>query len=68
MNGGIIQSAIGNTKVALELEIREPSEPLGQILSELPTLADLILPGMDYAGSEEFRCLLGMLIAGGERS
>ena len=68
MNRGILQSAIENTRMAPELEVREPSEPLGQIPSELPTLADLILPGMDYPGSEEFQCLLGLLIAGGERA
>jgi hypothetical protein len=65
---GIIQTAIRNKRVPLELEVREPSEPLGQIPSELPTLADLILPGMDYPGSEEFQCLLGLLIARGERT
>jgi hypothetical protein len=68
MNRGIIQSAIENVRVALELEVREPSQPLGQIPSELPTLADLILPGMDYPGSEEFQCLLSLLIARGERT
>jgi hypothetical protein len=36
------------------------------ILSEQPTLSDLILPGTGRSFSEEFKCLLRLLCAKGE--
>lgn len=49
-----------------ELDAREFSQPDRQVRSELPTIADLVLPGTGHKFSDEFACLLNALIAGGE--
>jgi len=54
---GIIQNA--NSKY-LGLEIRERSQG-SEEASELPTLADLLLPGTGYKFSDEFECLIRLL-------
>jgi hypothetical protein len=43
----------------LGLATREYSQP--EDSSELPTLADLLLPGTGYKFSDEFACLLRLL-------
>jgi len=58
---GIIRKA--NAKY-LGLHIQEPSEAAVET-SELPTVADLILPGTGHKFSDEFACLLRLL--GAER-
>jgi hypothetical protein len=42
------------------LDIRERSHGVEET-SELPTLADLLLPGTGYKFSDEFACLLRLL-------
>ena len=42
------------------LDIREHSQAFEES-SELPTLADLLLPGTGYKFSDEFACLLRLL-------
>lgn len=49
---GIIQSA-----KYLKLNMREYSPTVNET-SELPTLADLVLPGTGHSFSDEFACLL----------
>ena len=48
-----------------ELDAREFSQPDRQVGSELPTIADLVLPGTGHKFSDEFACLLNALITGG---
>jgi len=43
-----------------ELDIRERSHGVDET-SELPTLADLLLPGSGHKFSDEFACLLRLL-------
>jgi hypothetical protein len=54
---GIIQSAKSKY---LGLGMREYPQAVEQP-SELPTLADLLLPGTGYKFSDEFACLLTLL-------
>jgi hypothetical protein len=54
---GIIQSAKSKY---LGLDMRERSQAVEET-SELPTLADLLLPGTGYKFSDEFACLLRLL-------
>ena len=54
---GIIQNAKSKY---LGLDMREHS-PSGNETSELPTLADLVLPGTGHNFSDEFACLLRLL-------
>jgi len=54
---GIIQSAKSKN---LGLEMQEYSQAAGET-SELPTLADLLLPGTGFKFSDEFACLLRLL-------
>ena len=54
---GIIRSAQSRYS---GLEIRDRSYGVEEP-SELPTLADLVLPGTGYAFSDEFACLLRLL-------
>ena len=54
---GIIQSAKSKY---LGLDMRERSQTVDET-SELPTLADLLLPGTGYKFSDEFACLLRLL-------
>jgi hypothetical protein len=54
---GIIRSA--KSKYS-GLDIRERSHG-AEDASELPTLADLLLPGTGYKFSDEFACLLRLL-------
>ena len=63
---GIIEIAIRSRKMSSELDAREFSQPDRQVRSELPTIADLVLPGTGHKFSDEFACLLNALIAGGE--
>lgn len=53
---GIIQSTKSKY---LGLDMREHSR--SEDSSELPTLADLLLPGTGYKFSDEFACLLRLL-------
>ena len=53
---GIIQSTKSKY---LGLDMREYSR--SEDSSELPTLADLLLPGTGYKFSDEFACLLRLL-------
>ena len=53
---GIIQSTKSKY---LGLDMREDSR--SEDSSELPTLADLLLPGTGYKFSDEFACLLRLL-------
>jgi hypothetical protein len=54
---GIIQKA--HSKYS-GLHMQEYSQP-AEGNSELPTLADLVLPGTGYKFSDEFACLLRLL-------
>jgi len=54
---GIIQSAKSKN---LGMEMQEYSQAVGEP-SELPTLADLLLPGTGFKFSDEFACLLRLL-------
>jgi hypothetical protein len=65
MSRGIFQSVY---KLA-EVEVREHSMIESQSVSELPTVADLVLPGTGHTFSDEFACLLHVLCgAKGEQS
>jgi hypothetical protein len=66
MSRGIIQTAPRNDNVFLRPDARELSQPQLEVLSEQPTLADLVLPGSGHKFSDEFACLLSVLSAGGE--
>jgi len=54
---GIIRSAKANF---LGREMRERTQAIEET-SELPTLADLLLPGTGYKFSDEFACILRVL-------
>jgi len=64
MSRGILHTAPEPGSLFSNLEIRELSHH--GILSEQPTLADLILPGTGRSFSEEFTCLLSLLCTKGE--
>jgi hypothetical protein len=65
MSHGIIHAATGIRSVFSNLEIRELSDR--DVLSEQPTIADLILPGTGRSSSGDFTCLLSAICANGER-
>ena len=54
---GIIQSAIENKSVIMGVELRDSSDGV-TFESELPTIADLIVPGTGRSISAEFECLI----------
>ena len=58
MNRGIIQRAIENKSVIMEVEVRGFADPEIRFDSEQPTLADIIAPGTGRSISAEFECLL----------
>ena len=64
MSRGILHTAPEIGSLFSNVEIRELSHH--DMLSEQPTLADLILPGTGRSFSEEFTCLLSVLCAKGE--
>ena len=64
MSQGILHTAPEVSGVFSNVEIRELSHR--DILSEQPTLADLILPGTGRAFSEEFTWLIKSLCPKGE--
>ncbi len=64
MSRGILHTAPETGSLFSKVEIREASHR--DMLSDQPTLADLILPGTGRSFSEEFTCLLGLLCAKGE--
>jgi len=64
MSRGILHTAPEIGSLFSNMEIRELSRR--DMLSEQPTLADLILPGTGRSFSEEFTCLLSLLCAKGE--
>ena len=66
MSRGIIQSAIEKKSVVMGVELRDFSDDQTAFESELPTIADLIVPGTGRSISAEFECLL-RLIANEER-
>ena len=57
MGRGIIQSAIRNDGLRLELEYRELSLSQAEDAIDEATLADLILPRMDWQGLDGFTSL-----------
>ncbi len=57
MSTGIFQSL----KNIADYDIRESSGIQGELSSEQPTVADLVLPGTGYNFSDEFACLLNVL-------
>jgi hypothetical protein len=64
---GIIQSAIANNGVIMGVELRADfSDGAMTFDSELPTIADLIVPGTGRSISAELECLRRLLIARGE--
>ena len=63
MSRGILHSAPETGSLLSNVGIRELSHR--ELLSEQPTLADLILPGTGRSFSEEFACLLSVLCADG---
>ena len=64
MNRGILHTAPETGSLFSKMEIRELSHC--DMLSDQPTLADLILPGTGRSFSEEFTCMLRALCARGE--
>jgi len=64
MSQGILHTAPETGSLFSKVEIRELSHR--DMLSDQPTLADLILPGTGRSFSEEFTCLLSLLCAKGE--
>ena len=64
MSRGILHAAPEMGGLFSNVEIRELSDR--DVLSEQPTLADLILPGTGRSFSEEFLCLLSLLCVKGE--
>ena len=64
MSEGILHAAPGTGSLFSKVEIRELSHR--DMLSEQPTLADLILPGTGRSFSEEFTCSLALLCTRGE--
>ena len=67
MSRGIIQSAIEKKSVIMGVEFRDFSDGQVAFESELPTIADLIVPGTGRSISAELECLRRLLIASGER-
>lgn len=63
MSRGILRTAPEIGSLFSNVEIRELSHR--DVLSEQPTVADLILPGTGRSFSDEFTCLLGLLCANG---
>jgi len=57
MSAGIFQSFYKRA----DLETRESSGVQSEWSSELPTVADLVLPGTGHNFSDEFACLLKVL-------
>ena len=66
MSRGIIETAARNDNMFLRLDAREFYQNQFDVLSEQPTLADLVLPGSGHKFSDEFACLLSVLSTGGE--
>ncbi len=64
MSRGILHTAPETGSLFSKVEVRELSHR--DLLSDQPTLADLILPGTGRSFSEEFSCLLRVLCARGE--
>ena len=64
MSRGILHTSPEIGSMFSNVEIRELSHR--DIVSEQPTLADLILPGTGRSFSEEFNCMLRILCARGE--
>jgi hypothetical protein len=64
MSQGILHAAPEIRGMFSNVETRELSHH--DMLSEQPTLADLILPGTGRSFSEEFTCILRVLCARGE--
>jgi hypothetical protein len=63
MSRGIIQTVKNGNKVVLEFDTVSQDSVMP---SELPTVADLVLPGSGHTFSGEFACRLNLLVAGGE--
>ena len=63
MSQGILHTAPEMGGVFSNVEIRELSHC--DMLSDQPTLADLILPGTGRSFSEDFTCILRVLCAKG---
>jgi hypothetical protein len=64
MSRGILHTAPEISGLFSKVEIRDVSHR--DMLSDQPTLADLILPGTGRSFSEEFTCLVSLLCAKGE--
>ncbi len=64
MSRGILHTAPETGSLFSKVEVRQLSHR--DLLSDQPTLADLILPGTGRSFSEEFSCLLRVLCARGE--
>jgi hypothetical protein len=64
MSRGILHTTPETGSLFSNVEIRELSHR--DMLSEQPTLADLILPGTGRSFSEKFACILRVLCARGE--
>ena len=64
MSQGILHTAPEIGGVFSNVEVRELSHH--DMLSEQPTLADLLLPGTGRSFSDEFTCMLRVLCARGE--
>ena len=67
MNRGIIQKAIENKSTIMGVELRDFCDVEMTFDSELPTIADLIVPGMDRSISAELDYMRGLLISSEER-
>jgi hypothetical protein len=63
MSRGFIQAVKNGNKVVLEFDTVSQGSVMS---SELPTVADLVLPGSGHPFSGEFACRLNVLMAGGE--
>jgi hypothetical protein len=64
MSRGILHTAPETGSLFSKVEIRELSHR--DMLSDQPTLADLVLPGTGRSFSEEFTCMLRVLCAKGK--
>jgi hypothetical protein len=64
---GIIQKAIDNKRLIMGVELRDFAEGEMTFASELPTIADLIVPGTGRSISARLDCSLPVT-ASGERS
>jgi len=58
---GIIQKAIEDKSVIMGVVLRDFSNGEMTFESELPTIADLIVPGTGRSISAEFECLLRLI-------